>query len=161
MRLRFSYPSAVSSGAWLANELACKYPGDTQGHAVRGVVTNSGGLPIQPQFSPVCSSAPMAGFWVWSNDLNTPDSGIKYAIARAMKRNGCTLSDYAAAQAGQLSNYPSGGGNSDMTCQLILGCPNLSQYPLVSCTLNISDQSQHESIFNPGAATFLKALAAP
>jgi poly(3-hydroxybutyrate) depolymerase len=50
-----------SSGSWLANELGCKYAGDTHGHALRGIIANTGGLPSEPAFRPSCSSSPMAG----------------------------------------------------------------------------------------------------
>jgi hypothetical protein len=157
------FVSGNSSGAWLANELACKYAGDQKGHAIRGVITDGGGLPNQPQFSPTCSNAPRAGFWVWtSNDFdNVPDPGVKFAIARAMKANGCVASsDYDDAVAkGVISFYPVGAGIDDAACGLIKGCP--SQYPLVACVLKGSGQSAPKDPFNPGAATFLKALAAP
>jgi poly(3-hydroxybutyrate) depolymerase len=37
------FAAGTSSGAWLANELACKCAGDTHGHALRGVVTDGAG----------------------------------------------------------------------------------------------------------------------
>jgi len=40
-----------SSGAWLANELGCKYAGDAK-HPIRGVLVNQGGLPTDPKYVP-------------------------------------------------------------------------------------------------------------
>ena len=71
-----------------------------------------------------------------------------------------TTTDYDdAAAKGMVQDFPIGGGNPGAACQLILGCN--SQYPLVSCRVASENEAGFDSIFNPGAATFLKALAAP
>jgi poly(3-hydroxybutyrate) depolymerase len=145
-----------SSGSWFSNELGCKYAGDAT-RPVRGVLPNTGGLPDQPQFEPTCTTAPMAGMWVHEiDDMENKFTGNKFAIARAMKVNKCTMgTDYDSAT---LVNYPIGGGNPDDTCKKIAGCPDL--YPLVVCALPGKQHASHPNVAQPGFATFIKQFSA-
>lgn len=151
------FASGNSSGAWLANELGCKYAGDTNGHAIRGVMTNQGGLPTEPQYKPTCSERPMAGVWVWEfNDGGQPFDTVHYAVDRAMKVNGCSAASYDTAS---LVNFPIAGGNPDTTCKLIVGCP--VDYPLVACRMSGTGHGGHDTIVNPAFSTFIRLLTAP
>jgi len=154
------YVSGDSSGAWLANELACKYAGDTQGHAVRALAVNEGGLPNQAEFAPTCSGKPVAGMWIYQiTDVGASYPGNKYAIARAMKTNSCASLDFDDARVkGKLINFPIGGGRADDTCSLIKECDPL--YPLVVCQLPMFAQAGSQAVVNPAFATFFKTLAA-
>lgn len=154
------FVSGHNSGAWLANELACKYAGDSNGHAVRAVAVYKGGLPTNPQYTPMCSGKPVAGVFVREKveDID-PFDGTKFPIARAMVANGCDSKSLDDAQAnGDLVDYPIGGGNTPNTCSLIKGC--LPGYPLVVCSLPRGGLDGHESVINPAFATFFKDLAA-
>ncbi|HVJ22276.1 MAG TPA: hypothetical protein VM686_43015 [Polyangiaceae bacterium] len=153
------FAAGSSSGAWLANELACKYAGNTEGYAIRAIAANEGGLPTDPTRVPACTDDPFAGLWIFKMlDAGGPFSGNKVAIARAMQVNGCTLGtswDDATRE-----NYPIGGGQADETCQRILGCPE--EYPLVVCELpSAVGYSSNEAVFSPAFTTFLQMLAAP
>jgi poly(3-hydroxybutyrate) depolymerase len=153
------FASGNSSGAWLANELGCKYAGNSDGYAIRGIAVNTGGLPTDPTRVPTCSQAPMAGFGIWEDDCCQTGSstGNKVAIARAMQVNGCTVgTNYDNAS---LEDYPIGGDNPDDLRQKIQGCPD--DYPLVICALPGSGHGSHDNVANPGFATFIKSLAAP
>ena len=151
------FAAGNSSGSWLANELACKYSGNTQGYAVRGIVANTGGLPTDTRFRPTCTNSPMSGMWVHELfDPENPFTGAKVAINRAMTVNGCSGANYDTAQ---FDNYPIGGGNPDTTCKLIKGCPAI--YPLVVCALNGNQHASHDSIVNPGASTYLTSFLNP
>lgn len=154
------YASGTSSGSWLANELACKYAGNQAGYAIRAVATNEGGLPTEPQFAPTCSQAPLAGLWVrLAGDLGGGFDATKFAIARAMKVNGCANTDYDSAVAlKQVENFPIGDGNADDTCQRILGCGDSN--PLVVCTVQANGHGGHDWVANPAFSTFFKKLAA-
>jgi hypothetical protein len=139
-----------SSGAYLGNELGCKYAGNTQGYAIRGVLANTGGLPSQPQYEPTCTNKPMAGMWIHETlDSTQPFSGNVFAINRAMVVNGCTASDYSTAS---FQNFPIA-GVADNTCKQILGCPAI--YPLVVCAIPGTNHASHDAIANPGFSTFL------
>lgn len=143
-----------SSGSWLANELGCKYAGDTRGYALRGIVANTGGLPTETAFRPTCSNAPLSGMWI--QELGDPVnlfSGNVVAIDRAMTVNGCSNTRYESAE---LVNYPIGGGNPDSTCKRIQGCPE--PYPLVVCALAGNAHAPHDSVVNPAASTFLSGF---
>jgi len=150
-----------SSGAWLTNELGCKYAGDTTGHAIRGILATSGGLPTQVQFSPTCSGKPMAGMWIYENDVSGAGfNGNLYAISRAMKAANCSMTDFASAQAGgYVESFPIGNGMPDATCQKVLNCAQ--PYPLVVCALSGNAHGGHEDVVNPGFAALLSALAPP
>jgi predicted esterase len=154
------FASGSSSGAWLANELGCKYAGNTEGYAIRGVLANGGGLPTQPQYLPTCSKLPQAGLWLWeTGDPSGPFISNKFAVARAMSVNGCAGTDYDAAKAsGMLENFPIGNGKPDATCQRILGC--MPQHPLVVCELPGSSHVSHDDVVNSAFATFLLTLEA-
>ena len=154
------FVSGNSSGAWIANELGCKYAGNTEGYAIRGVAVSTGGLPNQPQWSPTCTQKPMAGMWIWEvGDLGDAFSSDKFAVARAMKVNGCTTTDYDAAfYQHMVEDFPIGGGNLDTTCKRILGCA--PQFPVVVCALPGAPQGSHNEVANPGFATFISGLKA-
>jgi poly(3-hydroxybutyrate) depolymerase len=151
------FASGNSSGSWMANEMACKYSGTTAGYAIRGIAANTGGLPSDPKFSPVCTTKPMAGMWVHEiQDPTNPFTGTKFAVNRAMSVNGCTIgTSYDTAQ---FDNYPIGGGNADTTCKLIKGCPAI--YPLVVCALPGNGHGSHDNVTNPGFSTFISGFSA-
>jgi polyhydroxybutyrate depolymerase len=137
-----------SSGAWWSNELGCKYAGDPT-RPIRGIMPNTGGLPSEPQYKPTCTTKPMSGMWVHEIDDGTnPFSGNKYAIARAMMVNGCTMGN--SFDNATLDPFP--GGPAE--CKMIKGCPAL--YPLVVCPLNGNGHGSHENIVNPGVSTYLQ-----
>jgi len=150
------FVSGNSSGAWLGNELGCKYAGDTNGYAIRGIAVNTGGLPTEPQYLPTCSNKPMAGMWVHeTGDPANPFNGTKVAVKRAMTVNGCTIgTDYDSAE---FDDFPIGGGKADSTCKKIKGCP--AEYPLVVCELPGNEHRPHDDVTNPGFATFIKAFS--
>lgn len=150
------FSAGNSSGSWFSNELGCKYAGDPM-RPVRGVLPNTGGLPTQPEWSPKCTDKPMAGMWVHEiNDGTNPFTGNKFAIARAMKVNGCTgATGYDDAM---LENFPIGGNNPDTTCKLIKNCPAL--YPLVVCALPGDQHASHDNVVNPGFAKYIKQFTA-
>lgn len=151
------FVAGYSSGAWLANELGCKYAGNTGGYAIRGVLSARGYLPTEAAFRPTCSDKPMAGTWVV--DLGEPVAPVNQwhvAINRAMTVNGCSESDYELAQH---AAYPIGGGRPDSTCQKVVGCP--TDYPLVVCPLPGVTKTNLDEIANPAFATFLQSLEAP
>jgi hypothetical protein len=151
------FASGNARGAWLANELGCKYAGNTEGYAIRGIASNSGGLPTDPTWVPTCTTAPMAGMWVWQTGHIASSSGSKEGIRRAMEVNGCTPgTTYDDAT---YEDYPVGGGYPDDTCKKMLGCP--ADYPLVACELPGENYGSHEQLVNPGFATFIHSLAAP
>jgi hypothetical protein len=141
------------NGAWLANELGCKYAGDPL-RPLRGVLSDTGGLPTDPQYVPRCRAAPMTGMWVHElNDTTNPFAGVKVAIDRAMALADCASGhDFDTAQ---LEKFPIGGGQPDDTCQHIVGCDPL--YPLVVCPL-LRTSRVHDSVVNPGWSTFIKTL---
>jgi poly(3-hydroxybutyrate) depolymerase len=149
------FASGNSSGAWIANEVGCKYAGDAV-HPIRAIMPNTGGLPDQTQYRPTCTTQPMAGMWVHEvNDQTIPFTGNQYAITRAMQVNGCPGGNYAGAT---WDDFPIGGGNADATCRKMRGCPEL--YPLVVCPLVGNAQSAHDSVTNPGFSTFIKMFSA-
>lgn len=155
------YVSGESSGSWLANELACKYAGDTKGHAVRALAVNDGGLPNQAQYMPTCSGKPVAGMWVYHiAEENGSNAATKFAIARAMSTDSCvgaTNWDDALAK-GQLLTFPIGGGFGDETCKLIKDCDPL--YPLVVCPRPANGQASDALMANIAMVQFFKSLAA-
>jgi hypothetical protein len=145
-----------SSGAWLANELGCKYAGDPI-RPLRAVLPNSGGLPTEPLYLPTCSAAPLAGMWVHDvANTTTPFSSELVAIERAMALAQCESGSYDTAV---LQNFPIGGGNSDDTCQRISRCD--PRYPLVVCALPGASRGSHDNVVVPGWSTFIKLFEAP
>ena len=149
-----------SSGAWLTNELGCKYAGDTKGHAIRGILANTGGLPTEPQWSPTCSGKPLAGMWIYENN-DTGGGGFNgnlFAISRAMKAAHCSTIDYGTASvSGYVANFPIGNGMPDTTCKQVLECD--APYPLVVCALAGNSHGGHDDVVNPGFAALLGVLA--
>jgi hypothetical protein len=150
------FASGNNSGASIANQLACKYAGDPQ-RPVRGVLANTGSLVTEGPLAPVCTTAPMAGMWVHEiGDTEAPFSGTKKAVDRALKVNKCSAASYDTAT---FEDYPIGGQNPNATCKKVLGCP--ADYPLVVCALPGDSHGSHDSIVNPGFATFVTDLLAP
>jgi len=154
------FASGDSSGSFMANELGCRYAGNPQfgtgglrsQYALRGIITNTGGLPTVAPYAATCNSQPMAGMWIAEiSDPENPIAAIKAAVNRAMTVNGCSGNNVDTAT--QVS-YAIGGGNVDGTCKLIQGCPAI--YPLVTCFFAGNAHSSHTNIANPGFATFLE-----
>ena len=153
------FASGNSSGGWLANQLGCRYAGNTEGYSIRGVATNQATLRTDPAHVPTCSNAPMAGFWVNEYDNSggpfpiTPEE----AVMRVVHVNGCT--DETFYDQLLLEDFPIGNGMPDDICKKVVGCP--AQYPLVVCAFQGYENSSHDDIFNPGFGAFLQGLAAP
>jgi len=146
------FVSGNSNGAWLANELGCKYAGDAL-RPVRAVMPRAGGLPTEPAFVPTCSTAPVAGLWVQEVPGQTvPFSSGLVAIERAMALAQCANGH--EFQTARLENFPIGGNNPDNVCQRIADCDPL--YPLVVCPVPTVTQTANDSIVNPGWSTFVK-----
>jgi hypothetical protein len=146
-----------SSGAWLANELGCKYAGDPHGRPIRSVISSVGTLPTEPEYAPTCSNQPMAGLWVYKAALDSNFSvRPNDAVSRAMQVSGCTgASDYDDAVAkGLFKDFPIGADNPDNTCQRLQTCPEA--YPLVVCGAPGGFQSGTGSVTDPATGVFLK-----
>jgi poly(3-hydroxybutyrate) depolymerase len=146
-----------SSGAWLANELGCKYAGDAL-RPIRGILPNTGDLPSEPQFKPTCTNKGMAGIWVRETGDNTAaftSNGI-FAMNRAMEVNGCPPGQtYDTAT---YEDFPIPGLAAN-TCRRITGCDPL--YPIVTCPINGISHRDHAQVVNPAAAAFLQAFSQP
>lgn len=145
-----------SSGAWLANELGCKYAGHAK-YPMRGIMPNTGGLPGPAEHVPTCSSAGMAGMWV--HELSDPTNGFDgniRAIDRAMKVNKCAQQNWASAQ---LENFPIGGGQADDRCKQIKNCDPL--FPLVVCAFPGGGHGGHEETVLPGWPKFVGLFSQP
>ena len=151
------FSGGKSSGAWFANELGCKYAGDTI-RPVRAVLPNMGGLPTDPRFVPTCSQAPLAG--IWSHELTSqtiPFSDAQVAIERAMSVAHCEGGhSYDGAT---FQSFPIGGNNVDDTCKRIVGCDPL--YPLVVCAVPGNGRGVGDNIVVPAWSTFIKLFVAP
>ncbi len=150
------FASGASSGAWFANELGCKYAGDPGGRPVRGVMTNGGSLPTEPQYRPTCTGASMAGLFVF---LQQDDIGVSRApvaaISRAMQVNHCSARDYRTAL---LSDYPIGGDHPPDTCQQLMDCD--AGFPLVVCPLSHQTSTDDAAVVNAAADAFISTLVA-
>lgn len=146
------FATGNSSGAWLANELACKYAGDTKGHAIRGIASNGGGLPTQAQYAPTCTGKPFAALWIdTGNPVNSYPSSS--AIQLALKANGCEASSLDVAKS---ESFPVS-GQPDANCLKVLGCP--TEYPLVVCRAKSPGANVLPSVASPVFAAFLQSLA--
>jgi hypothetical protein len=146
-----------SSGAWLSNELGCKYAGDPV-HPIRGIMPNTGGLPDQPQFKPTCTTKGMAGIWVHgTGDPTNPFSGNIYAMNRALPVNGCTPAGVTYATA-MFDPFPISATDSN-SCKRFKNCNPL--FPMVVCPLPLNDHGGHESVVNPGWVAFIKLFQNP
>jgi poly(3-hydroxybutyrate) depolymerase len=150
------FASGNSSGAWFSNELGCKYAGHPE-YPVRGIMPNTGGLPAEPQYKPTCTDKPMAGMWVHeTGDPVNGFAGNKYAIARAMMVNGCTMgTDYDTAT---FDPWPVDGRPAN-ECRKMQGCPEL--YPIVVCPLNGNGHGGHGETVNPSGKKFLEMFTMP
>jgi hypothetical protein len=152
-----AFASGNATGATLANELGCKYAGDAK-RPIRGVLANTGGLPTNPMFTPICTNHPVAGFWSHEiGDVVYPFAGNIVAMNRALTVNGCAPAGVtyftAMFTSFPLPNLP------DMTCKRFMGCPDL--YPLVVCPLPGNTHGSHDSVVDPGWPAFLALLAGP
>ena len=151
------FVSGNSSGAWLANELACKYAGNTAGYAIRGLAVNGGSLPTELKYLPTCTRAPLAGLWVELNDVGSAvPFNWSVAVTRAMQVNHRTPDAYAQAT---FAEFPISANKPPATCKKVLGCP--AEYPLVVCVISNNGASGNDDVMNPGAATFIQSLEAP
>jgi poly(3-hydroxybutyrate) depolymerase len=152
------FAAGNSSGAWLANELGCKYAGDAA-RPIRGIMANTGGLPTDPRYVPTCTTKPMAGFWSWqAGDLSQASpTGNIIAINRALKVNGCTPDGVSYAN-GTFSPFPISSGDGT-SCKKFNGCPDL--YPLVVCATQGGGHVTADIVVNPGWATFIQLFSAP
>jgi poly(3-hydroxybutyrate) depolymerase len=152
------FSNGDSSGSWFSNEVGCKYAGDAT-RPIRGVLPNTGGLPVEPQFEPTCTAAPMAGIWMHEvGDTENAFSGNKFAISRAMTVNKCTGSagyDDAVAK-GMVEDFQVAGLAAG-TCKLIKGCPEI--YPLVVCPLPGNVHQSHNTQVEAAFPTFLKLFS--
>lgn len=138
-------------GGTLANELACKYAGDAV-RPVRGVFTYDGDLPAEPQYTPTCSQAAVAGIWMQDGtDVANRSDQLDRTVSRAMKVAGCQAPDYEQAE---LQNFLIGAGQATDTCQRILGCDPV--YPLVVCPIPMLSQTNNPQIQDPAFATFVQ-----
>jgi poly(3-hydroxybutyrate) depolymerase len=149
------FGSGNSSGSWMANELGCKYAGDPV-RPIRGVVTNTGGLPDQTAYRPTCTNAGMAGMWVYEagESGQAGPYAERRAIARAMPLNGCTATTLDIAK---FEAFPVNYAPSDALCQRMLDCDPL--YPIVTCMLPGNGHGSHDAVVNPGFSTFLKLFS--
>ena len=87
-----------SSGANMANQLACHYAGNRDGYAVRGVLTANGGLNTDAELGLTCSGAPLAGLWVGEVESAVyPFERLENAVNRAMVVGGCEASELDVA----------------------------------------------------------------
>ncbi len=149
------FGSGNSSGSWFANELACKYAGDPV-RPIRGVMTQTGGLPPEPQYRPTCTSSGMAGFWIYETGDGS-QAGLyaeRSAIERAMSLNGCNAAGIATAQ---FESFAIDDTPSDTRCRRMLDCDPL--YPIVTCPLPGNGHGSYDAVANPGFTTFLKLFS--
>jgi len=147
-----------SSGAWLANELGCKYSGDAA-RPIRGVLSNGGGLPTQRMYVPTCTTKPMSGFWSHSAS-DTTDAITVYdipAMNRALIVDGCVPTGVTYQNA-MFDPFPVSATDST-SCKKYQGCPAAT--PLVICSLPTNDHSAHDAVVNPGWPTFIKLFSTP
>jgi predicted esterase len=142
-----------STGGLMANELGCKYAGDSQ-RPIRGVMASKGSLPEVPEQRPTCSGAPMAGMWINGiDDAGFPFATTIAAIDLAISYNDCA--EGASYDTAVFENFPVGGGLPEDLCKRITGCDPL--YPLVVCAIPGSgSHTSFDSIANPGFSTFLQ-----
>lgn len=151
------FVGGISSGAWFASELGCKYAGDAL-RPVRAILPNGGALPTDKASVPACTSSPLAGMWIHQVDsVTTPFAGAKVAIERSMALNACANGTSYDSAPSEL--FPIGGGKPDDTCQRISGCNPL--FPIVVCPLPGPAQTINEDVMQPGWATFIKMFQAP
>ena len=149
------FSAGNSSGSWFSNELGCKYAGDAK-RPVRGVMPNTGGLPVEAAYVPTCTMAGMAGMWVHEvNDGTNSFAGNIVAIDRAMKVNKCTKANYAAAE---FEPFPVSDAN-DTRCKRIKDCD--PKFPLVVCPLPGNGHGSHPEVVEPGFPKFMGLFNAP
>ncbi|HEY0714501.1 MAG TPA: hypothetical protein VGF45_17585 [Polyangia bacterium] len=146
--------SGRNGGGWLADELSCKYAGDPT-RPIRAVLSDPGGLPLDPRLHPGCSNRPRAGMWVHEEYVATgPYSARKHAINRAMSANQC---EELIVDRAKFDPFPIGGGHPDSTCLKIRGCPEL--YPLVVCERPELGRFVNDEVAKPGFTTFIEVLS--
>lgn len=150
------FVGGYSNGASLANELGCKYAGDSL-RPVRAVLPNGGALPTDPREAPTCSTAPLAGLWIHQvESVNPPFEAAKVAIERAMTLNACPDGGYDTAPS---ELFPIGGGQPNDTCKRLSGCSPL--YPIVVCPLLTGKQTSNQDVVKPAWSTFIELFQAP
>jgi hypothetical protein len=151
-----------SSGAWLANELGCKYAGDAK-RPIRGVLPNTGGLPTDARYVPTCTSNPVAGMWTFqSGDFTDAFNADLVAINRALKVGACQppgLTYSTAMSQMVLDPFPIGGGQPDTTCMRFRTCPEL--FPLVFCSLPGNNHATNDAVVNVGWPAFIGLFSKP
>ena len=151
------FASGARTGAVLAEELACRYAGNAQGYAIRGLAVSAGTLPEDPRNRPTCTGQPIAGAWiVMVDDPTTADKSYQYAISRALVANHCEASSFDQAA---FEDFPLGRGLAAKTCQKIVGCP--SELPLIVCMIPGPQKSTRDDIANPAFAKLIQSLAGP
>jgi poly(3-hydroxybutyrate) depolymerase len=153
------FSSGDSSGAWFSNEVGCKYAGDAT-RPIRGIMPNTGGLPMQAMYEPTCTNKPLAGMWV--GETNDPQNAFvnnEFAISRALVVNGCTMGTTFDAVFPNAVNYPIGNMRPDNVCKLIQGCPTI--YPLVVCLITGNGHNSHPDTTNPGFSKFITQFITP
>jgi hypothetical protein len=143
--------SSSCGGAWLANELGCKYAGDPS-RPVRGMLVNDGGLPTDPRFAPTCTDKRMAGLWIHTvGNTVSPFSGNIVAMDRALTVNGCVPKG-VTFQTATFEPFPISATDST-SCKKFVGCPAIA--PLVVCPLFGNQASSNDAVVNPAFTTFL------
>ncbi len=145
------WASGNSSGSWWANELACKYGGDTKGHRLRGIAVNTGGLPQVAAESPTCNGKGFAGIWMHANQDNVnPYSGTQFAVTRALEVNGCkgTWPDLAASPSYQVAASPA----ASQICKKF-DCP--AALPVVMCTVQAANHDDNHTMSEPAFSQFI------
>jgi hypothetical protein len=129
--------SGYSSGAFLANQFGCAFPGE-----LRGQVLVSGGEPgttLTGGGQPTCVDKPIAAMFVHDlSDADNPYAEILPACERTLKQNGCLQTDCShPVDGGGLQPYALPSGvmppiGATVTCSQFTGCPD--SYPVVFCT---------------------------
>jgi poly(3-hydroxybutyrate) depolymerase len=144
-----------SSGAWVANELGCKYAGDAN-RPVRATLVNTGGLPTDPKYAPTCTTKPLAGFWSHTvGDMVNPFSGNIVAMNRVLAVDGCAPPGvtYTTATFDPFAISPT----DSVSCKMYKGCPSL--YPLVVCPLPGTTHGANDPVVVPGWAAFVSLFS--
>jgi poly(3-hydroxybutyrate) depolymerase len=148
------FAAGRGSGGWLANELGCKYAGDPT-RPVRAVLSDNGGFPTEPKYTPTCTGTPVAGIWMYAALDPAVVGPASVAISRAATVNGCQVGGVGSTLHGcTVEDFPIGGGNADSTCVRLLGCA--APVPVVVCSLPLGNQSGHDAVAVPGFSTLIR-----
>jgi hypothetical protein len=150
------FAAGNNSGAWLANELGCKYAGDAR-RPIRGVMARGGGLPNVPTYQPTCSDKPMAGIWIHQvEDVTTPFTWNIYAMNRALTVDACEPFGVTYASA-MFEPFPISGVDSS-SCKRYKSCSELA--PLVVCPLPGGVRTDSSNVVVPAWTTFVSLFQA-